>query len=170
MGDLVRDVKYLRYYHTSDDMTKDKDILKNTTFQTYQKRVGALFLLPLGFQLWQIGLINNFEKIALYRKVRVLKFLTFVGAVGLSMKEKLALEYQWQFYDRFYPEPTELQKTLTREVLTFKEREYETPSIQDLTQLDSDTAKIYEQMYRLPPQKIPDPDENPNPPTIKNHW
>ena len=95
MGDLVKDVKYLRYYYTSEDMTKDKDILKNQTFTTYSNRVSALFMLPLGFQLWQISLVNNFEKAALYRKVRILKFLSFVGAVGLGVREKLSLEYQW---------------------------------------------------------------------------
>ncbi len=115
MGDLVRDVKYLRYYYTSEDMLKDKDILKNQTYMKYQTTVGSLFLVPLAFQLWQIGLVNNVEKIALYRKVRVLKFVSFVAACALGMKEKLNLEYQWQFYDRFYPEATELQKTLTRE-------------------------------------------------------
>ena len=95
MGDLVKDVKYLRYYHTSEDMTKDKDILKNQTFTKYAERVGNLFLLPIGFQLWQISLVNNFEKLALYRKVRILKFLSVVGAVGLGIREKLSLEYQW---------------------------------------------------------------------------
>ena len=95
MGDLVRDVKYLRFYHTSEDMTKDKDILKNQTFTKYANRVGSLFLLPMGFQLWQISLVNNFEKLALYRKVRVLKFVTFWAALGLGIKEKLNLEYQW---------------------------------------------------------------------------
>ncbi len=29
MGDLVKDVKYLRYYYTSEESLKDKDILKN---------------------------------------------------------------------------------------------------------------------------------------------
>ena len=32
MGDLVNNVKYLRYYFTSEDNLKDKDILKNQTF------------------------------------------------------------------------------------------------------------------------------------------
>ena len=95
MGDLVKDVKYLRYYHTSEEMTKDKDILKNQTFSKYSEHVGNLFLLPLGFQLWQISLVNNFEKLALYRKVRILKFISFAGAVGLGIREKLSLEYQW---------------------------------------------------------------------------
>ena len=121
MGDLVKDVKYLRFYHTSEEMSKDKDILKNQTFDAYANRVGTLFLLPLGFQLWQLSLVNNFEKVALYRKVRVLKALSFMGAVAFGMKEKLNLEYQWQYYDRVYPEATELQKTLTREAMAFKE-------------------------------------------------
>ena len=127
MGDLVKDVKYLRYYHTSEDSTKDKDILKNQSFDKYANKVGTLFLLPFGFQLWQLGLINNFEKLALYRKVRILKFVSFFGAVGFGIKEKLNLEYQWQYYDRFYPEATELQKTLTREAMAFKEGAFDAP-------------------------------------------
>ena len=170
MGDLVNNVKYLRYYFTSDDNLKDKDILKNQTFQKYSQRIGTLFLLPFTFQLWQIYLVNNVERLALYRKVRVLKALTFVGALALGVNDKINLEYQWQYYDRFYPEATELQKTLTRDALAFKESQYEVPSEEDRTKLDTDTAKIYEQMYRLPPQRIPDPDENPNAPTIQNHW
>ena len=58
MGDLVRDVKYLRYYHTSEEMMKDKDILKNQGFLKYQSKVGILFLIPLGFQFWQLSLVN----------------------------------------------------------------------------------------------------------------
>ncbi len=52
MGDLVKDVKYLRYYFSSDDSLKDKDILKNQSFQTYSNRVGTLFLVPAVFQIW----------------------------------------------------------------------------------------------------------------------
>ena len=166
MGDLVKDVKYLRFYHTSEEMSKDKDILKNQTFDAYSNRVGTLFLLPLGFQFWQLTLVNNFEKLALYRKVRVLKALSFMGAVAFGVKEKLNLEYQWQYYDRFYPEATELQKTLTREAMAFKEGAFQTST----PQLDLDTERIYESMYRLPAQSYPDPDDNPNPPTIKKHY
>ncbi len=110
------------------------------------------------------------EKIAIYRKVRALKFVSLLGACALGFREKLQLEYQWQYYNRFYPEPTELQKTLTREALSFKESQYQAPSQEDRTRLDVDTAKIYEQMYRLPPQSYPDPDENPNAPSVQNHW
>ena len=166
MGDLVKDVKYLRFYHTSEEMTKDKDILKNQSFDAYANRVSTLFLLPLGFQFWQLSLVNNFEKVALYRKVRVLKALSFMGAVAFGIKEKLNLEYQWQYYDRFYPEATELQKTLTREAMAFKEGAFQA----QMPQLDLDTERIYESMYRLPAQTHPDPDDNPNPPTIKKHY
>ena len=51
MGDLVKDVKYLRYYHSSDDSLKDKDILKNQTFTRYSKHVSTLFMIPFGLQL-----------------------------------------------------------------------------------------------------------------------
>ena len=170
MGDLVRDVKYLRFYHTSEDMTKDKDILKNQSFDKYAQRVTGLFVPAVLFQFWQIALVNNFECAALYRKVRVLKFLSLTGAIALGVREKLRLEYQWQYYDRFYPEATELQKSLTREAMAFKEAQFTEATIEERTKLTSDQAKIYEQMYRLGPQTIPDPDEDPNPPTIKNHW
>jgi hypothetical protein len=52
MADLVKDVKYLRYYYSSEDSLKDKDILKNQSFQKYATRVGTLFLLPAAFQVW----------------------------------------------------------------------------------------------------------------------
>jgi hypothetical protein len=170
MGDLVRDVKYLRYYHTSEDMLKDKDILKNQSFLKYQTTVSTLFLLPLGFQFWQLTLMNNPAKAALYSKVRTFKLLTFIAACALGFNEKLNLEYQWQYYDRFYPEATELQKTLTRDAQIFKEQAFEEPSIEDRRKMSIEQAKIYEQMYRLAPAKISDPDEDPNPPSRKNHW
>lgn len=52
MADLVKDVKYLRYYYTSEDQLKDKDILKNQSFQKYASSVSTLFLVPSVFQLW----------------------------------------------------------------------------------------------------------------------
>ena len=100
--------------------------------------------MPFGFTLWQLSLINNFERVALYRKVRALKFVSFCAALGLGIKEKLNLEYQWQYFDRFYPEPTELQKTFVRDALAFKESQYNAPSEEEITKMDLDKAKIYE--------------------------
>ena len=91
MSDLVKDIKYLRYYYTSEDSLKDKDILKNKSYFKYVKRVEYLFLVPLTFQLWQISLVNNLDKVALYNKVRVFKILTLVGAIGFGIKEKIDL-------------------------------------------------------------------------------
>jgi hypothetical protein len=35
MSDLAKEAKYLRYYYSSEDSLKDKDILKNETFSKY---------------------------------------------------------------------------------------------------------------------------------------
>ena len=170
MSDLVKDIKYLRFYHQPNDALKDKDILKNQSFRKYAHNVQTLFLIPLGLQFWQLLLVNNVEKASIYRRVRIMKCLTFVAAVGLSTNEKLKLEKQWDFYNRFYAEPTELQKQLFREAMLFKEGVYQQKSDEERTKLDADTAKVYEQLYRLPAQRYPDADDNPNPPSIQTHY
>lgn len=47
MSDLVQDAKFLKYYFTSDDMLKDKDILKNEIYHKYSAKVGILFMVPM---------------------------------------------------------------------------------------------------------------------------
>jgi len=56
---------------------------------------------------------------------------------------------QWTYYDRFYPEATELQKTLSREAMMFKEQNYQLSSVEDkLKKLeDPNVRMIYSQMY-----------------------
>lgn len=49
MSDLVKDIPFLRYYHTSEDSLKDKDILKNKSYHTFSKKVFYLFLVPTIF-------------------------------------------------------------------------------------------------------------------------
>ena len=121
MSDLAQQAKYLRYYYTSEETLQDKDIQKNQSYDQYSQRVGALFLVPLGLQVWQLSLVNNFEKAALYRKVRILKTLAFGGALFLGLQQKWDLEKKWTYLNRIYPEPTELQKTLYRDAMIFKE-------------------------------------------------
>ena len=58
MSDLASDAKFLRYYYSSEDSLLDKDITKNTYFEEYVKRVNTLFVVPLGFQVWQLSLVN----------------------------------------------------------------------------------------------------------------
>ena len=54
--------------------------------------------------------------------------------------------------------------------MMFKEIDYQEKKPEEKLLLDVNTRAIYEQMYQLPPQRYPDPDDDPNPPTIKNHW
>ncbi len=124
MSDLLNDAKYLKYYHTSQESLLDKDVLKNKTFDKYCNKVTTAFVLPLGFQLWQISLVNNFEKAALYRKVRIFKAFTFFGVLAVAVYEKYELERHWSFINRFYPEPTELQKSLFRDAMLFKQSNF----------------------------------------------
>ena len=63
-----------------------------------------------------------------------------------------------------------MQKTLYRDAMMFKDIKYQQKSIEERTKLDSETVKIYEQMYRLPPQKYADPDDDPNPASVKTHY
>lgn len=79
-------------------------------------------MIPFFFQLSQLYLVNVQSSVALYNKVRICKSLTLLGAGALATLEFLKVKKQWQYYDRFYPEPTELQKALTRDAMIFKER------------------------------------------------
>ena len=128
MADLMKDVNYLRYYYTSDDASKDKDWCKNDAYQQYSRKVNALFFAPMGFQMWQISLANVAEKAALYKQVRVFKLVSFVGACSLSLWEFTNLRKQMTYYDRFYPEPTELQQKLSAEAAIFREKAYQNAS------------------------------------------
>ncbi len=144
MSDLAADAKFLRFYYTSDETLLDKDYLKNEAYEKYQSKVTSLFLVPFGFQLWQLYLVNNFEQAALYRKVRILKAVTFGAALFLGVQQKWDLEKKWLYLNRMYPEPTELQKTLYRDAMMFKEIQYTEKPLEERTKLDVDTVKIYE--------------------------
>ena len=36
MSDLLKEANFLRFYYTSDDAVKDKDVLKNKAYLKYQ--------------------------------------------------------------------------------------------------------------------------------------
>ena len=67
MSDLIKEINYLRYFYSSDDAAKDKDICKNEAIAKYQSKVHTLFIVPTLFQFWQISLTNVSEKLALYK-------------------------------------------------------------------------------------------------------
>lgn len=99
----------------------------------------------------------------------MLKFITIGASLAFAVNQKSDLEKQWTYLNRLYPEPTELQKTLYREAQTFKEIQWQQKSIQDRVSMDTETKKLYGQMYQLPPQRYPEADDDPNPPTILTH-
>ena len=82
-------------------------------------------MVPLGFQAWQISLVSQADKVALYKKVRLFKTFSFIGACSLGLWEYSNLRKQMTFYDRFYPEPTELQQKLSAEAAIFREKAYQ---------------------------------------------
>ena len=83
-----------------------------------------LFTVPMIFQAWQISLTNVATKADLYKRVRLFKSTAMIGALSLSLWEYTNLRKKMTFYDRFYPEPTELQRKLALEAAMFKENAY----------------------------------------------
>jgi hypothetical protein len=51
-----------------------------------------------------------------FHRVRVFKWLSFSAAILLAFKEKVDLEKKWRYFDRYYPEPTQLQKNLEYDI------------------------------------------------------
>ena len=169
MSDFVKDAKFLSYYHTSEDMMKDKDFLKNNTYKQYEPKILALWSLPLFFNIWQLRLINQADKIVLYNKVRVFKSLTLVGAIAFSFWEKVRLQKQWRYFDRVYPEATMQQKQLEIEAAIFLENNYKPKTQEEREKMDPEVALNYEQMYRLPPLRNTHP-EKPVSDANDHHW
>ena len=108
MADLMKDVDYLRFYYSSDDASKDKDFCKNEAYTSYKNKINALFVVPVALQFWQISLANVSAKANMYKQVRLFKTASIIGACSLSLWEYSTLRKRMTFYDRFYPEPTEL--------------------------------------------------------------
>ena len=52
------------------------------------------------------------------------KSATFFAALAGTFYFHSGLKKKWQFYDRFYPEPTALQRQLMTESMLFKEQRY----------------------------------------------
>lgn len=171
MTDSIREAQWLRFYYQSEDAVKDKDLLKDKAWIRTTNKVNNLFMVPFVLQLSQLYYVNVESKTALYKNIRFFKAVTLLGAGVLATKEFLQVKKQWEYYDRFYPEPTELQKALTRESMIFKERQYQVSTVEDkLKKLDDPLVRqMYSQMYQLSPQMYHEPDTNPNAPTHRKH-
>lgn len=171
MADLMKDVNYLRYYYSSDDASKEKDFCKNAAFAQYERKMGLLFSMPLAFQCWQISLVGAESKMALYKQVRLFKSTAIIGACALGLWEYSNLRKRMTFYDRFYPEATELQRKLAEEAAIFKEQAFAPESTEErLAKVqDPEKALKYSQFYQLAPQKYAIAEEEFNAPEHEQH-
>ena len=173
MADTHKDLDFLRFYHASEESLKDKDMLKNQAFEKYQKNVSLLFAVPAALQVVQISTVNRPSHLALFKYVRHLKVLALLGSFGCVWHEKLSLEKKWNYYNRFYPEPTQLQRTLVTEAQVYIEREakgIEEESVETKLHMSPEDKKKYEQMYSLGAQQFPEGAADVNPSGVATHW
>ena len=106
MADTHKDLDYLRFFYSSEESLKDKDILKNQAYSKYSSNVSILFGIPAMLQLTEICKINVPSELGLYKFVRQVKYFALFGAFAAAYMEKYNLDKKMQYYDRFYPEPT----------------------------------------------------------------
>ena len=173
MADTHKDLDYLRFFYASEDSLHDKDLLKNQAFRSYQRNVSLLMLAPALLQIGQITTMNHPGKVQTHRYIRNLKVFALMGAFAAVWNEKLNLEKKWRYYDRFYPEPTQLQRTLVQEAKMIQERDrlgITERSLEEKRVITPETRKTYEQMYQLPPQQFPEAEQDVNPASIKPHY
>ena len=173
MADTHKDLDYLRFFYSSEESLKDKDILKNEAFAKYSKNASLLFVMPAALQLLEISKVNVRAELGVYRYIKRVKFFALFGAFGAAYMEKYNLDKKLTFYDRFYPEPTQLQRTLVQEAQMFKQREalgIKEKTLDEKKVIDPETQKMYEQMYMLPPQRFPEAETDQNPASISSHY
>jgi hypothetical protein len=106
MSDLLKDVNLLRFYHTSEDMLKDKDFEKNSLHIAFESKVNALMFVPFCAQLYQLSLSGHAESLHRYKQVRAFKTVSLAGGLLFGLYEWSNLQRKWKYIDRFYPEPT----------------------------------------------------------------
>ena len=86
--------------------------------------------------------------------MRRVKVFSVIGAFAAIWNERAILEKKWTYYNRFYPEPTQLQRTLVQEAQIMRDREaagiVEEP-IEDKRYIDPESQQMYSQFYQLPP-------------------
>ena len=172
MSDLLQDVNLLRYYHTSDDMLRDKDFEKDRLIYRFQATATGLIVFPLFAQAWQLGLTGKADQLGLYKKVRVFKTSTLVLGLGIGLYEFSQLKKKLKYIDRVYPEPTQLQRQLEIEAQQYKENKVVVKSVQERMQLlqNPQARTKYSQFYQLPPQRHKDEYTDFNAPSHAEHW
>ena len=159
MSDLTSRVKDLKANFVSQGSLRFKDSEKEATFSQYSKKLTLFFLPAFGLQFYQLKLFNQVEKAALFQRVARLKWLSALAALSLGTYELFDLDKKWLYIDRKYPEQTQYQRDLKKEVELMKLR-----NKISLGENESQIYKLqkimnYKQMYMLPPpieSNVPD--------------
>ena len=144
MTDLTKDVNRLKLVFVPKGATRDKDLLKEESYNQYCGKVCAFFGPALGLQIYQMSLINKPDMITRYTRVAQFKL------------------------NRFYPEPTEFQKNLSREADLFLYRKENEKEFENKTDLGIRERMIYKQMYKLNPNLSMIPQGDIKPVDFKN--
>ena len=99
------------------------------------------------------------------------KSAAFIGACSLGLWEYTNLRKKMTYYDRFYPEPTELQRKLSLEAAMFREQAYKQETIEERMAKVQDPEKAlrYAQFYMLAPQAHCIAEEDINAPNHEEH-
>ena len=107
----------------------------------------------------------------MYKQVRMFKTAAFIGAFSLGLWEYTNLRKKMTFYDRFYPEPTELQRKLEQEAAMFRENSYHVETSEERMAKVQDPEKVlkYSQFYQLEPQSHIIAEEEVNAPDHDTH-
>ena len=108
MADTHKDLDFLRYYHASEESLLDKDLLKANAFKKYNNNLNVLFAIPAVLQVMQITRFGKQSAYKQYQFIRSLKIYSLTGSILCALYEKEKLDKQWKYYNRFYPEPTQL--------------------------------------------------------------
>ena len=103
--------------------------------------------------------------------MRFFKTVAIVGGLSLTFWEYSNLRKKMTFYDRFYPEPTELQRKLMTEAAIFRQAGYQEESTSERMAKVEDPEKAlrYSQFYMLAPQSYTLPEEEINAPDQEQH-
>lgn len=52
VDELNKEVNFLRYYYTSQEMNYEKDHCKDSVFVKFSQKMAGLWAVPIGFQFW----------------------------------------------------------------------------------------------------------------------
>ena len=57
MTELTKDLNRLKLFYVTKGSTRDKDLLKEESYNKYANKICWLFVAPISIQIYQIGLL-----------------------------------------------------------------------------------------------------------------